>query len=196
MKKIFLIALALVLICGVAFAQDDIWGEGDEEDIWGDDSDYDEYAPEQKLIYFGAGAGLMYIQPLNDTPNFLEFLLYFRAGFHGDLLFSLGMFELGAEIGLYAMPLEDEYSGEIAYLALEIPLNAIVRINFSEDRSFAIEVVGGGWFRTDFGSGIIDEAFLFNAGARLCISYFYIGGNFLFGEYNAWDVELGGKIYF
>jgi hypothetical protein len=174
MKKLLTSLLLLALLGGMAFAEDE--GEGD-------------------FMHVQVGASIMYKQPLGDGFSFYNF----RAGVTGDLLFSLGFIEIGPEIGIYAMSLDNYYYSYYYYdfFVFEVPLNGLVRINFSDDRSFALELRGGGWFVMAM-AGAVYTAFGWNAGARLVVSSFYIGGDYIvdpiFGE--SWAAEAGVKFSF
>jgi hypothetical protein len=188
MKKFLFVALALLCVSGLVFAQDD-WTSDPE----GGDEYQDDYASQDQFVYIGAASGIMYIQEIGAMPSIYNL----RGGVHGDVLFSFGMFEVGVELGAYVMEVEDYFYSYTTYFALDVPLDAICRINFDDMHEFGIEVRAGGWLRAEFGTSYSSAAFMFNAGGRIVISYFYLGGDYLFDKYNgAWAVEAGGKFYF
>jgi hypothetical protein len=180
MKKLLVVSLLLAFACAMAFAED---GEGDED-----------------FMHVQLGASVLYKQPFNDVFSFYNF----RGGVTGDLLFSLGMIELGGEIGVYVMEVDYYYEyyyyyGYSTFFIAEAPLDALVRINLNKNRSFALELRGGGWFIV---AGATDyepyTEFGFNAGARLVVKWFYIGGDYistpLYGT--CWSAEAGVKFSF
>ncbi|MBN2351288.1 MAG: hypothetical protein JXD23_01880 [Spirochaetales bacterium] len=179
MKKLIALCVLLAFVCGMAFADD------------GEDGD------NGKFLYVQVGASIMYKQLINYPVTGIDFLYNFRAGVTGDLLFSLGMFELGVEIGAYAMEVDYYWYGYGYFLVLEMPLDALIRINFSNDRNFALEVRGGGWLYME-ASFVFATVFGYNAGARLVISSFYIGGDYIYTPIlgPAWAAEAGVKFSF
>ncbi len=174
MKKLFAFCLLLAFVCGMAFADED--GEDGGKDF----------------LHIQVGASIMYKQPINYVFSY-GFFYNFRGGITADVLFSLGILEIGAEIGGYGMEVDYGYG---YYFLLEIPIDALVRLNLSKDRSFALEVRAGGWLVVDT-SGYPPEMD-FNGGARLVIGTFYIGGDFIYSPAfsSCWSAEAGVKFSF
>ena len=171
MKKLLFITLALLLAGSMAFSLDG------------------------QITVRGA-AGIMYLSPLY---YYTDFSLYnFRAGIHGDLMYDMGMIEIGAEVGVYVMEVEI-YDGWYTYyyLGCEIPVNAIVRINIDSEKTFAFEARGGVWFKL-----IMDDYFeysdvTFNIGGRFALSVLYVGADYVWPsiwEPAAIAIEAGIKI--
>ena len=171
MKKIVTVCLLLAFVGGMAFAQEE--GDGN-----------------QKMVNIQVGAGIMYMYFMNANA----FTFYaFRGGVQADLLFSLGMFELGAEVGVYVMDIEILYTSVFIF---EIPLDALVRINFSKDRSFAMELRAGGWLEAATAGGASAGVFGFNVGARLVANVFYLGVDYVSLAPGAIVPEVGVKFSF
>jgi len=184
-KKIFILGLSLLLIGLTAFAGD----------IW----DSEESSSEGKDFYFQVGLGIMYNNLFSTLEN-ASILYNFRGGAHIDLLFSLGMLELGAEVGVYSMYIE--YFAGFGTLCADFPINALVRINLADDRSMAVEVRGGLWlvvFGIDDGysSVTVTESF-FNGGARFIFGIIYVGADYVFGTggVSFFTAEAGVKFAF
>lgn len=183
-KKILVLSLSLLLIGLTSFAGD-IW---DTEESSGGGKDF----------YFQVGLGIMY-NSLFSTLEDVSILYNFRGGGHIDLLFSLGMLEIGAEVGVYSMYIE--YYAGFGTLCADFPVNALVRINLADDRSMALELRGGLWFVV-FG---IDDGYssttvtvtAFNGGGRFVFDIFYIGADYVFDKSGGFfTAEAGVKFAF
>jgi hypothetical protein len=173
MKKLLIIALVLLLSGTIAFAQ------------------------EGEIIFRGA-AGIMYFNELAGYVNFAY--SGFRGGVHGDIMYNLGQFEAGVEIGLYIMEIEKYYYWDYYYFfAVEIPVNVILRMNFDKNRTLAIEGRGGLWLHMFMNDWWTVTDLTFNIGGRVALSFFYIGVDYVFGSeyyYPGVAIEAGVKIAF
>jgi hypothetical protein len=176
MKKLVLIALALLLCAGAAFAEEN-------------DSD---------IILRGAAGIMLITSPSN--PNYAFDIYDFRAGVHGDFMYNMGRFEVGGEIGFYAMEIEIWNGWDYDYFfGFEVPINAIVRMNFDKERLFGIEARGGLWLHMAMNEWETITDVTFNVGGRFVLGIFYIGADYLFESdhyYDALVVEAGLKVPF
>lgn len=178
MRRAISFWIFLAFITTGAFAQN---GEFDQSD--------------DKLIQVRLGAGLLYMHGLDGVPEYGVFSLSnLRCGICGDVLFSFGLVEAGVEAGIHIGILED---GMLP--VFEIPLDLLLRINFDDDRSVALEVTGGFWYKAipadDKTGGIYT-----NGGVRFVACGFYGGIDFVFSlmpEYSIWAAfNLGYKFTF
>ena len=174
MKKLVLMLLILLMVGGLAYAQ------------------------EGQITIRGA-LGLMFISPINDPYDRINFY-DFRGGGHIDIMYNLGRFEIGGEVGIYVMEVEEWIGWDYYYLLrCEIPVNVIVRMNFDQERLFGIEVRGGAWFRLEMDEYYDYNDVTFNVGARAALGVFYIGADYIsesFWNPTCISIEAGIKIAF
>jgi hypothetical protein len=181
MKKPLMLSLLLAFACITAFSED------------GEDG-------EKEFIHIQLGASVLYKQPIDEGFSFSNF----RVGVTGAVLFSLGTIELGAETGVYAMEMGYYYEYYFVYgfdssfFIAEIPLDLLVRINLSRNRKFAIELRGGGWYILAYDGYDLYPELGFNAGARLAVYWFYIGGECVASPFygTCWSAAAGVNISF
>jgi hypothetical protein len=174
MKKFILLLLVLTLAGGAVSAQD------------------------SEVIIRGGGGVLFFQSLYGYTEPSISSL---RVGVHGDVMYNMGRFEVGAEIGVYAMEVEYWYGYNYYdyFLAVDIPINALFRMNFDRSRMFALEARAGLWL-TMITDGYEDEMDLdLNIGARAALGFFYFGVDYIAGlnlHYPALAFEAGVKFAF
>ena len=152
MRKIAILCLIFVLFGGLAFSQ----------------------------CHLQAGLGILYIPTGTDTEG-AQSIASYRAGVTGDILFSVGTFELGAEVGFYGLPL---YIIIATVFVSEIPIDALVRLNITPDRTLALEFRGGIWItnvsaETVWGESASLSDTRYHFGGRILLSWFYVGCDYI-----------------
>jgi hypothetical protein len=146
-------------------------------------------------VYFQFGCGLAYLS----YPDAETQPLTIRGGAACALLYPFKGFELGVEVGVYALPMD---FGIAQLFLLDIPIEILARFTLGPDRRFAVELFSGIWIREYSAAAFYQESFTLSdssvhAGGRLLLDWFYIGSGFIAGSqffYSTVLFEIGAKM--